>query len=133
MSLAFVDDVVSGFSSALTRASDGSGYILGGENKTLVDLFAAFELQTGIAPPKMRIPYAIARFAGRLERWRAELFGVEPEVTDEIVRIYAHEWAYSSARAEAELGYRITPLRDGMAKTVDWLREYGMLPERGAA
>jgi farnesol dehydrogenase len=132
MSLAFVDDVISGFSAALNRAKDGSGYILGGENKTLVDLFAAFQAETGIAPPKMRIPYSIARFAGRIERWRAELFGIEPEVTDEIVRIYAHEWAYSSARAEAELGYRITPLRDGIAKTVAWLREHGALPPRGS-
>jgi farnesol dehydrogenase len=132
MSMAFVDDVTSGFSAALTRAKDGSGYILGGDNKTLVDLFAAFAAETGIAPPKMKIPYAIARFAGRIERWRAELFGIEPEVTDEIVRIYAHEWAYSSAKAEAELGYRITPLSRGIATTVAWLRTYGALPERGS-
>jgi farnesol dehydrogenase len=132
MSLAFVDDVTSGFVAALERAKDGSAYILGGENKTLVDLFAAFERETGIAPPKMKIPYAIARFAGRLERWRAELFGIEPQVTDEIVRIYAREWAYSSDRAEAELGYRITPLSQGVAQTVAWLREHGALPPRRA-
>jgi farnesol dehydrogenase len=130
MSLAYVEDVTSGFAAALTRAKDGSAYILGGDNKTLVDLFAAFEFETGIAPPKMRIPYAVARFAGRLERWRAELFGIEPEVTDEIVRIYAHEWAYSSARAESELGYRVTPLREGIANTVAWMREHGALPPR---
>jgi farnesol dehydrogenase len=130
MSFAYIDDVTSGFAAALNRAKDGSAYILGGDNKTLVDLFAAFELQTGIASPTMKIPYALARFAGRLERWRAELFGIEPAVTDEIVRIYAHEWAYSSARAEDELGYRITPLRDGIAQTVTWLREHGALPPR---
>ena len=133
MSLAFVVDVAAGFASALTRAKDGSAYILGGDNKTLVDLFAAFEFETGIAPPKLRIPYGIARFAGRLERWRAELTGIEPEVTDEVVRIYAHEWAYSSARAEAELDYRITPLRQGVAKTAEWLRAYGALPLRHEA
>ena len=53
-----------------------------------------------------------------------------PPLTDEIVRIYAHEWTYSSARAEAELGYRITPLREGVAKTVAWLREHGALTPR---
>ncbi len=127
MSLAYVDDVTSGFAAALTRAKDGSAYILGGENKTLLDIFVAFQDETGIAPPKLKIPYAIAGLVGRLERWRAELFGIEPEVTDEVVRIYACEWAYSSARAEAELGYRITPLRVGVAKTVAWLRERGAL------
>ena len=132
MSFAYVEDVASGFAAVLERARDGSAYILGGDNKTLVDLFAAFQAETGIASPKMKIPYAVAGFAGRLERWRAELFGIEPEITDEVVRIYAHEWAYSSARAEAELGYRITPLREGVAKTVAWLREHGALPPRRA-
>jgi nucleoside-diphosphate-sugar epimerase len=132
MSFAFVGDVVSGFATVLERAKDGSAYILGGDNKTLVDLFAAFQAETGIAPPTRKIPYAVARMVGRFQRWRAELFGVEPELTDEIVRIYAHEWAYSSARAEAELGYSVTPLRDGVARTVAWLRERGALAPRMA-
>jgi nucleoside-diphosphate-sugar epimerase len=90
-------------------------------------LFRAFQAETKIAPPRLKIPYAAARMVGRLQRWRAELFGVEPELTDEIVRIYAREWAYSSARAQAELGYRITPLESGVAKTTSWLRERGLL------
>jgi len=130
MSFAFVEDVASGFVAALARAKDGSAYILGGDNKTLVDLFAAFQAATGIAPPTRKIPYAAARVIGRLQRWRAEVFGVSPELTDEVVRVYAHEWAYSSARAEAELGYTITPLAEGVEKTVAWLRERGFLPTR---
>jgi farnesol dehydrogenase len=133
MSFAYVDDVTSGFAAALERAKDGSAYVLGGDNKTLVDLFAAFQAETGIAPPKIKIPYAAARLVGRVSRWRAELFGTEPELTDEVVRIYAHEWAYSSARAQAELGYRITPLREGVAKTAVWLRQRSLLPPRAAS
>jgi len=127
MSFAYVEDVASGFAAALERAKDGSGYILGGDNKTLVDLFQAFQAATGIAPPRLKIPYGVARTVGRLQRWGAELFGVEPELTDEIVRIYAREWAYTSRRAEAELGYSITPLDVGVSKTVAWLREQGAL------
>jgi farnesol dehydrogenase len=130
MTFAYVDDVASGFLAALERAKDGSGYILGGDSKTLVDLFAAFQAETGIAPPKLKIPYPVARFVGHVQRWRAELFGIEPELTDEIVRIYAHEWTYSSAKAQAELGYRITPFEEGVARTVAWLRETGALPTR---
>jgi farnesol dehydrogenase len=128
MSFAYIDDVTAGFDAALTRAKDGTSLILGGDNKTLVDLFADFQAATGIEPPKRKIPYAIARMVGRLQRWRAEMFGVEPELTDEVVRIYANEWAYSSARAERDLGYTVTPLRSGIAKTVAWLRDRGQLP-----
>ncbi|HZN53882.1 MAG TPA: NAD-dependent epimerase/dehydratase family protein [Candidatus Polarisedimenticolaceae bacterium] len=128
MSLAYTDDVVAGFASALERARDGSAYILGGDNRTLADLFEAFRAATGIAPPKRKIPYAVAGLIGHVQRWRAELLGIEPELTDQVVRIYAHEWAYSSKRAEADLGYRITPLAEGVAKTVAWLRARGELP-----
>ncbi|HET9315093.1 MAG TPA: epimerase, partial [Vicinamibacteria bacterium] len=31
-------------------------------------------------------------------------------------------WAYTSAKAERELGYRPRPLRDGLERTVEWLR-----------
>jgi farnesol dehydrogenase len=128
MSFAFVDDVTAGFAAALERAPDGSAYILGGDNRTLRDLFAAFQAATGIAPPRLTIPYAVAGVIGKLQRWRAELFGTPPELTDEIVRIYRHEWAYASDKAKRELGYHVTPLEEGIVKTVRWLRARGELP-----
>lgn len=124
---AYVDDVVDGALSALERAQPGSGYILGGENKTGQELFAAFEAASGIAPPRMKIPFAVAGLIGKLQRWRAELGGAEPELTDEVVGIYRHEWAYSSSRAERELGYAITPFQQAIQATVDWLRSCGEL------
>jgi farnesol dehydrogenase len=127
LSLAFVEDVAEGFASALERAPDGSCYILGGDNRTVSELFEAFARASGIPPPRRRIPYRVARFWGRLERWLAELTGREPVLTDEVVDIYEHEWAYSSDRAKRELGYRVTPLEEGIARTVSWLREIGEL------
>ena len=128
---AYSDDVAQGVVTALERAPAGSGYVLGGENKTARELFAAFEAASGVAPPKRKIPFGVAVLIGKVQRWRAELLGIEPELTDEVVGIYRHEWAYSSARAEAELGYTITPLAQGIANTVAWLREAGELPPAG--
>jgi farnesol dehydrogenase len=127
MSLAYVDDVARGFLTALERAPSGSAYILGGDNRTLADVFRIFEDNTKIPPPKLRIPYWAGRIVGRLQRLRAELTGKEPELTDEVVRIYEHEWAYSSAKATHDLAYTITPLEDGIARTVKWLRDQGEL------
>ncbi len=125
---AYVDDVAAGFATALERAAPGSGYVLGGENRTARELFAALEEATGIAPPRRSVPFWVAGLIGKLERWRAWLTSVPPGLTDEIVEVYRHEWAYSSARAERDLGYRITPLREGIARTAAWLREIGELP-----
>ena len=63
----------------------------------------------------------------RLQRWRAGVFGIEPQLTDEVVGIYRHEWAYSSDLAVRELDYRITPFEQAVSRTVDWLREKGEL------
>jgi hypothetical protein len=97
MSFAYVEDVASGFVSAIERA--GRQRLHPGRRQPhLSDLFAVFAAETGIPPPK--IPYAAARLVGRLQRWRAEVFGIEPELTDEVVRIYAR-WAYPASAPSA--------------------------------
>ena len=60
---------------------------------------------------------------GRVQRWRAEILGTQPEITDEVVRIYRHEWAYTSQRAQQALGYSITPFARGMEGTVAFLQQ----------
>lgn len=124
---AFVDDVAAGVVSALERGAPGTGYILGGENRSAVELFAAFQRSSGVAAPRRRIPFAVAGLIGKLQRWRAELLGIEPELTDEVVGVYRREWAYSSAKAQSELDYRITPFDEAVGRTVAWLREIGEL------
>ena len=128
---AYIDDVVAGVAAAIERARPGSAYILGGENRTVAELFRIFEAASGIPAPRRRIPYALAGLVGRGQRLWAEISGREPELTDEVVEIYRHEWAYSSARAERELGYQITPFAEGIVRTVAWLRATGAIP--GAA
>lgn len=125
--LAFVDDVAEGVALAIEHGRAGHGYILGGENRTTLELFQAFARVSGIAVPRRRIPFAVAAGLGRLQRWRATWTGVPPDLTDEVVGIYRHEWAYSSARAIRELGYRITPLEEGLQRTTDWLRAQNLI------
>jgi farnesol dehydrogenase len=128
ISYAYVDDVVAGHLLAIERGAFGGEYILGGENRTILDVLEILSRQTGIAPPKKRIPYALAGAVGWAQRLRANLTGHEPEITDEVVRIYRREWAYDSSRAIADLGYTITPLEEGLKRTVGWLRSEGVVP-----
>jgi farnesol dehydrogenase len=125
---AYVEDVADGIAAAIDRARPGSAYILGGENRTVAELFRVFEAASGIPAPRRHIPYGLAGLVGRVQRLWAEVGGREPTLTDEVVEIYRHEWAYSSARAERELGYKITPFAEGVVRTVAWLRATGALP-----
>ncbi|MDH3627972.1 MAG: NAD-dependent epimerase/dehydratase family protein [Acidobacteriota bacterium] len=124
---AYLDDVVNGIVQAVSRASRGQGFILGGENRTVVELLTEFERLSGVPVPRRHIPFGIAGWVGRVQRWRAMMTGSEPELTDEVVRIYRREWAYSSALAERELGYRVTPFAEAMSRTVEWLKATGKL------
>ena len=119
---AYVGDVAEGHMLAFQKAEFGSRYILGGENRTVRELFTLVEKTSGVPPPKRKIPYAVAAMVGKAQRFRAYVTGREPEITDQEVGIYRHEWAYSSERAVRDLGYRMTPLEEGVARMVAWLR-----------
>jgi len=122
---AFIDDVVSGHISALKKGKPGEGYILGGENRSANEFFALLSELTGIEPPKRSIPYFLASMMGYFEEMLALLFGRYPNLTHGVVKTYMHDWAYSSKKAISELSYSITPLREGLSRTITWLREEG--------
>jgi farnesol dehydrogenase len=124
-SYAFVEDVAGGHASALERGAAGQRYFLGGDNVTMNELFATLETVAGVPPPRRHIPYSVAAALG-LALWSwAELTGHPPPLTHEVVNVFREHWAYSSAKAERELGYRRTPLEEGLRRTVAWLRETG--------
>jgi nucleoside-diphosphate-sugar epimerase len=124
--LALIDDVADGILRALGRAVDGSTYILGGENRTLDELLAAFGEATGIAPPR-RPPAIVGKLAARLRRWGSAAAGLQPAVGKEELARHEQAWVYESERARRELEYRITPLDEAVAATAAWLRDAGYL------
>jgi nucleoside-diphosphate-sugar epimerase len=77
---------------------------------------------SGTPPPRRHIPYAAASALGYALYLWAELTGLPPRLTHEVVGVFREHWAYSSAKAVRELGYRPTPLREGLRRTVEWLR-----------
>lgn len=121
-SYAFADDVAAAHVAALERGRAGERYFLAGENVSLGDFFARVEALTGVPAPKHRIPYGVATLLGRVLHLWAQLTGAPPELTHEVVGVFREHWAYDSSKAAAELGYRRTPLREGLEATLDWLR-----------
>jgi farnesol dehydrogenase len=127
-SYAFVDDVAEGHALALERGRKGERYFLAGENATLEQLFALVQRLAGTPPPR-HIPYAAASMLGRAMYFWAELTGHPPPLTHEVVDVFREHWAYASAKAERELGYRPTPLEEGLKRTIAWLNEQGITRE----
>jgi farnesol dehydrogenase len=124
-SYSYVADVADGHALALEKAKRGERYFLCGENATLTELFALVREITGVAPPRWHLPFPVAAALGRGMWLWAELTGLSPQMTQGEVGVFREHWAYSSAKAERELGYRSRPLRDGLRETIDWLRAKG--------
>jgi NAD+-dependent farnesol dehydrogenase len=120
-SYAFVDDVAAAHVAALDRGRRGERYFLGGDNVTMNEFFALLEGLSGRAAPRWHIPYPVAQALGSLLWFWAEQTGAVPELTHREVAVLREHWAFASGKAQAELGYRVTPLREGLRSTLDWL------------
>jgi NAD+-dependent farnesol dehydrogenase len=116
-SYAYIDDVAAGHCAALERGVAGERYELGGENAPQTRVFDLVRQITGRRPP-MRIPFPVASALGAAEELRVAMFGGTPLITRGAVEIFRHDWSLDSSRAARELGYSITPLDEGIRRTV---------------
>ncbi len=118
---AFIDDVVEGLMLAMERGRIGERYILGGENVTLREFYQAIDEAAG----RRRLTLPLLGFGAmcfaRLEKLLADRFGIYPLITPGWVRTFFSDWAVSSAKAQRELGYQVTPLVESIKKTLQWL------------
>jgi nucleoside-diphosphate-sugar epimerase len=124
---ALVDDLVEGHVLAMEKGKLAERYILGGENSSLKGLFRLVDESTQRRHFQVGLPRSVSMFYAAFEKRKAEWFGVYPRITPGWMKTFLEDWAYTSAKAERELGYRITPLREGVARTLDWLHR-----QRGA-
>jgi farnesol dehydrogenase len=120
-SYSYVDDVAAGHCAALERGAPGGRYALGGENAPQQRVFEIVRQITGRRPPP-RIPFPVAELLGAAEELRVAVFGGTPLVTRGAVEIFRHDWSLDSSDAVRDLGYTMTPLIDGIGRTVASIR-----------
>jgi len=127
MNVVYVGDVVKGILSAAERGRAGERYILGGENLTTQEVFTRTAALIGGRAPIARIPIPILHTITRTIEAVWGLFGGEPPITmDLMVHAGIYNW-YSSAKAERELGYTITPFDDAIRAAYRWYQDHGYL------
>jgi len=116
-----VDDVAEGHILAMERGQIGHRYLLGGENASLKQFLDLVNEVSGRR--HLRIPLGKLlplAFSGYL-KLQARLLGIYPAITPGWVRTFTVDWAYRCDKAVRELGYRPTPLREGIRITYEWL------------
>jgi len=127
LNMVHVDDVAAGHFLAFERGRIGERYVLGGQNATLAEILATVAQVVGRRPPRIRIPrQALMPFAHVTEAV-ARITGREPMLTRDGLRMSKNKMFFSSAKAEAELGYSARPYGEGITDAIEWFRRAGYL------
>ena len=118
----YIDDVIQGIWKAFERGKPGEKYILGGENLSYEDFYKIIGDISKHRRSLIHIPLWAAMNIARVQLLLAHIFKRHPLITPKWMRIFSIDWAFSSEKAQKELEYSITPFKQGIKKTIDWLR-----------
>ena len=118
-----VDDLVKGHILAMDKGRIGERYILGGENSSLKHFFELVDEASGKKHFQMNLPPAIGYMYSGFEKKKAEWLGLYPQITPGWVETFLQDWIYSPEKAQRELGFPLTPLKEGVRMTYEWILE----------
>lgn len=123
LNLVHVDDVAAGHLLAYDHGVVGERYILGGADMTLEAILGEVARLTGGRPPRLRLPHdLIMPLALAAEAW-ARISGAEPFATVDGLRMAKKKMFFTSAKAEAALGYSFRPPAEALADAIAWFKE----------
>lgn len=127
LNLVHVDDVAEGHLLALQKGRIGERYVLGGQDVTLRAMLAEIARIVGRKPPTIALPRWPLFPLAYANEAVARIAGGDPFLTVDSLKMAAHNMYYSSARAEAELGYRARPYPEALADAIAWYRAAGRI------
>lgn len=118
----FVEDIIQGCLAAMERGEAGRHYILGGCNLTFNEFFSLLAECCGTKRTLMHVPRQLAKASAMLQEALGRRGLLTPTITPAWVDVFYGDWLCKTARAERELGYQPTPMREALADTISWLR-----------
>jgi dihydroflavonol-4-reductase len=127
LNLVHVDDVAAGHLLAMEKGRVGERYILGGQDVMLGTMLGEIAAIVGRKPPTIRLPGAPLFPLAWVNEQLARVTGRDPFLTLDSLRMARHHMFFTSAKAEAELGYRARPHQAALADAIDWFRMAGMI------
>ncbi len=124
---AFVDDVADGVVGAMISGRRGERYILGGENATLAEVFWIVRTLAGVRRIAVPVPHWVCRSIAAMEETRARILHHPPVISRQWYDAVFESTRLSCAKAEREIGYRITPLGAALKQVVDAQKNNGSM------
>jgi dihydroflavonol-4-reductase len=125
LNLVHVDDVAQGHLLALDKGRIGERYILGGQDVALSRFFADIAGLVGRKPPTVKLPRGPLYPIAAMFEAAAQITGKEPMLTIDALNMAKRRMFYTSAKAQAELGYSARPYGEGIQDALAWFKAQG--------
>ena len=124
-SFVYVDDIADGLASVLDRDDlKGEEFILGGVNTVFSDWLDLIAEISGNKKKVRHFPMSLALMYGWLCEAKTKFTKKLPYINRPTIKMINYNWSYSSEKAIEKLGYKITPLREGLEKTIEWYKDF---------
>lgn len=127
LNIVHVDDCAAGHLLALEKGRIGERYILGGQDVSLGQMLADIAAIMGRKPPTIRVPRGPLFPMAWINEQIARVTGKDPFLTIDSLKMSRHNMYFTSAKAEAELGYRARPYGEALKDAIDWFRAEGRI------
>ena len=118
----YIEDAALGHILAMEKGRKGQTYILGGENYNYIDFYRILGKVSGVKRRMVKVPLWVQKGVAWAYLIRAEWFGKEPYITPKWIPKGEYDWEVSSEKSIRELGLPVTPLEEGLRKTVAYVQ-----------
>ena len=127
LTFAHVREVAAAHIAAADKGENGGQYLLGGENKSMLELVREIAILLGKPPPSREINAGLLRLIAALGDFAGRITGKAPSITPEMARGFARIVTVSASKAQRELGFRVVPLNAMLKDCHDWMRAEGRI------
>jgi nucleoside-diphosphate-sugar epimerase len=128
MSYLYVDGCAEAHVAAAERGASGERYILADGHASCAKLVAEIARAAGVAKVPRTAPAGLARAIATASAPVARLFRFEPLIAPGTLTFLLWNVRADAGKARAALGFTPTPLADGVASTVAFLRGEKLVP-----
>jgi dihydroflavonol-4-reductase len=122
-----VREVVAAHIAAADRGQNGGSYLLGGENKSMLELVREIAFLVGKPAPTKVMATGILRVVAAVGSLASRFTGKPPPITPEMVATISKSVSTRSAKAQRELGYRVVSMKDMVKDCYDWMVAEGRI------
>jgi len=115
LNLVDVRDVALGHLQAAEQGEPDQRYLLGGHDVQMADLLNALHALTGVAMPRLKVPYPVALVSAQVSEWLADRFtGKPPAASVTGVRLNGVPVRFDNRRTCAALDWKPRPLEPSL-------------------